>query len=182
MALTTTNGMSIDDLGGAPNGPGLVQQLGNQVDDFYGKSVANAPGLPVAGKFPGQRVWLVDVKGWALWDGAKWITDTAWATPALGNSWTALGDPWYPPQYRRWGGYVEARGIIRNGTAGTTIFTFPSGMRPTKQLQFVTAADSGARTGLIQIFPSGAVIVGAYGTGAGNAAVTFEGVRFAPEQ
>ena len=99
MALTTTNGMSIDGLDAAPNGPGLVQQLGNQVDQFYGGNVASAGALPASGKFPGQRVWLVDVKGWAEWNGTAWVADTAWTTASLSNSWTAFddGSTWFVP-------------------------------------------------------------------------------------
>jgi hypothetical protein len=88
MALTTTNGMSIDDLGGAPNGPGLVQQLGNQVDDFYGKSVANAAALPAAGKFAGQRLWMVDVEEHATWNGTAWTWPTTWAATATDTNIT----------------------------------------------------------------------------------------------
>lgn len=69
---TTTNGMDVDDLGGAANGPALALNLGNQVDAFYGASVANFAGLPASGDFAGQRVWLIDVKQHAIWDGTGW--------------------------------------------------------------------------------------------------------------
>lgn len=85
MALTTTNGMTIDGLDAAPNGPGLVQQLGNQIDEWYGKVVANAAALPASGRFSGQRIWLTDVSSHAVWNAAKSTWDGYWKsyTPSI---------------------------------------------------------------------------------------------------
>lgn len=90
MALLTTNGMSIDDLTAAPNGPGLVQQLGNQVDQFYGSSVANAAALPASGKFLGQMMFVTDVRELATWDGIIWQGVTRTYNPAVTGA-TATG-------------------------------------------------------------------------------------------
>lgn len=72
----TTNGMEVDDLGDAPNGPALALNLGNQVDAFYGGSVANFAALPASGEFTGQRIYLEDPDTFAVW------TATAWKVPA----------------------------------------------------------------------------------------------------
>ncbi|MET0886294.1 MAG: H-type lectin domain-containing protein [Mycetocola sp.] len=45
------------------------------LEDVYGKSAANFAALPAAGEFPGHRIWLVDIKGFALWTGAAWVVD-----------------------------------------------------------------------------------------------------------
>lgn len=90
MALLTQNGMSIDDLTTTPNGPGLVQQLGNQVDQLYGGSVANAAALPASGKFAGQRVWLVDSKSFAEWNGTAWVKPTLTAVTYQAG-WSTFG-------------------------------------------------------------------------------------------
>lgn len=77
--------------------------------------------------------------GWNPWH-QVWTTgnlaDTSWATPTLGANWsgTSLG-------YKRFGFHVALRGQIRNdaGTrsAGTVIFTLPSGFRPSVNMVFV---------------------------------------------
>lgn len=183
MALTTTNGMSIDDLSAAPNGPGLAQQLGNQVDAFYGGSVANAAALPASGKFAGQRVWLVDVKSHAIWTGSAWDYDTAWVVPTLGSSWTSFdaGAAFDNPAYCRKGGVVHLKGAIKGGTSGTA-FTLPTGMRPLKRRAFASIASAGSISADIRIESTGALAVAFYGTSATNAFVSLDNIRFIAEQ
>lgn len=65
---TTTNGMEFADLNEAPNGPAALLQLGNEVDAFYGKKVANVAALPVTGDLPGQRVYVEDIDTVAVWN------------------------------------------------------------------------------------------------------------------
>jgi hypothetical protein len=183
MSLQTTNGMAIDDTSAAPNGPGLVQQLGNQVDAFYGSNVASAANLPASGKFAGQSVWLVDVKGWGVWDGSKWVTDTAWITAPLAFDATS----YRAPQYRRWNGKTEVRGVIKNAAATTgVIFTLPATFRPggtgstgTEQFITISGASGSAR---IDVSPSGAATVIAYGTNGSGTSVSLTGITFAAEQ
>lgn len=59
------------------NPPQDIRLLAEGVDAVYGAKVANFGALPVAGKFAGQRVWLIDVGGYATWDGTAWRRDTA---------------------------------------------------------------------------------------------------------
>ena len=77
----TTNGMDVDDLGDAPNGPALALSLGNQIDAFYGGAVANAAALPALGDFPGQRKFITDTKEVATWNGTAWTGYTVAFTP-----------------------------------------------------------------------------------------------------
>lgn len=71
---TTTNGLPIPALTDAPNGPGAFQALGDGVDARYGLPVANYAGLAaIDSPFPGMRAWLLDQKGFAVWDGTNWV-------------------------------------------------------------------------------------------------------------
>lgn len=62
----------------------------------------------------------------------------------LVNSWAQLGGAyqvagyWKDPR-----GFVNFRGSIHSGTAGTVAFTLPSGCRPSKTVVLVASADQG---------------------------------------
>lgn len=62
-------------------------------------------------------------------------------TPAVGSG---ASSPLRPLGYRKVGNYVEARGRLNAGgssiSSGTTLFTFPSGFRPTGTLTLVLAS------------------------------------------
>jgi hypothetical protein len=89
MPITTSNGMTVvDDLGSRPDGPGIIQQLGNEVDAFYGSKVATAADLPGSGEFAGQRVWLVDVKRHATWNGSAWSIPQSYEVVATSTNVT----------------------------------------------------------------------------------------------
>jgi hypothetical protein len=184
---TTANGLVIPpDLKADNNPPADFKALAESVDATYGGNVANAGALPAAGKFPGQRVWLVDVKGWGVWDGTKWVTDTAWVTPALSNSWVAYDTTQYrAPQYRRWNGRTEIRGVMKSGSQAT-VFTLPAGFRPggtgaTGTEQFITVSNVGGST-RVDVAPNGTVTVLGYSSGGSNASVSLSGIAFSAEQ
>jgi hypothetical protein len=176
MSLQTTSGMTIDGLEVQPNGPGLVQQLGNQVDEFYGKNVANAAALPASGKFAGQRIWLVDVKSHAVWDGSAWKYDTAWTTATLTSSWVAFGAPFDTPAYRSKNGKTEFRGVVKSGTLGNAILTLPTPLRPAggKDKMLLTNADVGAAR--LQISGAGVLTVQAYLASGANGFVSLDSI------
>ena len=55
----------------------------------------------------------------------------AWIAPTMGNGWVDYGAGWYGAGYRKLrNGNVELRGLIKNGTTATTVFTLPVGYRP----------------------------------------------------
>lgn len=90
---TTANGLTYSNLTDLPNGPGQIQGLAESVDARYGASSANYAGLSAIGDpYPGMRVWLVDQKGFAVYNGTDWVepdrtgtgTFTASAHPANG--------------------------------------------------------------------------------------------------
>lgn len=71
--MASTNGMVFDDLSDAPNGPALADRIGNQVDLFYGRSVANTAAMTaLTGAFKGQQVFIEDIDTFGVWDGAAW--------------------------------------------------------------------------------------------------------------
>ena len=72
------------------------------------------------------------------------------------NSWVTHNiSVCYPASYRLTGKMVSLRGLVKDGTAGSTIFTLPSTMRPTKQLLIPTVANNAF--GVIEINSDGTV-------------------------
>jgi len=86
------------------------------------------------------------------------IASSAWVAPTLLNGWVIYGAPQQTPRYRMDAdGVVHIQGLVKDGTttAGTVIFTLPSGFRPDAKLTMVvSAADS---FGLLVIDPTGDV-------------------------
>lgn len=108
--------------------------------------------------------------------------DTGWTTASLGNSWVSDdgGAVWAIPAYRKLNGVVFAQGLMKNGTTGSTVFTFPVGMRPIKQLGFIVQSNTGAAW--VTVTAAGVVSVAAYTTGGGNAFVSLNQISFIAEQ
>lgn len=87
---------------------------------------------------------------------------------AFSNNWT-LFDASHPIQYRMVGDRVEIRGWAKSGTSGTSIFTIPTALRPTRSHVFTIDVNSAVSL----------LVVGSDGTivpGAGNTIVTLDGV------
>lgn len=93
------------------------------------------------------------------------LTDSGWVTPAFENSFSA--EPTYPLQYRVKNGFLSISGSARRNTTpttGLTIFTLPSGSRPSKTAKYedaFAAQDSPLYIGLttITVGSTGAVSV-----------------------
>lgn len=84
----------------------------------------------------------------------------SWSTPALQNGWVQYGGGYSSSQYtKNTDGIVSLRGIIKSGTvtSGTTIFTLPSGYRPTNIVicSEITNPDAYAR---VDVYPDGRVM------------------------
>jgi len=63
-------------------------------------------------------------------------TNSTWITPTLINGWSWYGSPFATPGYTKSSdGIVSLKGLIRAGTvtAGTPIFTLPTGYRPSSR-------------------------------------------------
>jgi hypothetical protein len=103
--------------------------------------------------------------------------------PAFQNSWANLdvsaGDR--QAGFYRAGGRVHLTGVIGIGASGTTAFTLPVGYRPIPtpdNIAFPTIA-GGNGIAIIQITPSGAVIVSNWTTGSAVTSFCFlDGVSF----
>lgn len=70
--------------------------------------------------------------------GTTKLEQEPWTYPSsLGASWVNYGGGWSVFGYRKDSmGYLRLRGLIKNGTTGTTFFTLPVGYRPATALEF----------------------------------------------
>lgn len=110
-------------------------------------------------------------------------TNPNWIAPALGNSWVNYGLAGYDVAgyCQHADGTVELKGLIKNGVvgSGTPVFTLPVGMRPlTGHRLFAQNAAGGVAD--VRVFTTGNVNVYALYTGATNASVSLDGIRFRP--
>jgi hypothetical protein len=81
---------------------------------------------------------------------------------AFSNSWVSAAAPNGPVEYKRYPDQtVGVSGRAANGTntAGTTVFTLPSGYRPRKTQRFCLANGGGLANGDVEIATNGAVII-----------------------
>jgi hypothetical protein len=134
----TTNGMEVSDLSAPPSLTGFSLELGNQVDEWYGKKVSTANDLPPSGRFAGQRVWLVDVKGWAMWTGGEWINDTGLIPVAYSAAWKNGIVGGEVSEYERRNGMVTvylAATRDDGHAAGSPVLTLPPKFRPRRPIR-----------------------------------------------
>lgn len=114
-------------------------------------------------------------------DGDLWVDSStpAWVYPTLGNSWVSFGGTLQTARFfKDASGVVHLQGTIANGTANTTIFTLPTGYRPTARLEIATYAYPGM--GKLNIDSNGVVQFDAWVISSGsNAAVALSGITFA---
>lgn len=74
--------------------------------------------------------------------------DPVWIPATYQNGWVDYGGAHQGARYRSTaGGQVEVQGLVKNGTALSTVFTLPAGYRPAAELVFtaVTSANVLAR-------------------------------------
>ncbi|ALN78612.1 hypothetical protein [Lysobacter antibioticus] len=82
----------------------------------------------------------------------------AWQVPTLNAPWTNYGDVFASAGYRRDGGRVQLRGLVKAGAGGTVIFVLPLGFRPPAQQIYTAVSDSSAPT-RIDVKTNGEVLV-----------------------
>ena len=86
------------------------------------------------------------------------IADTGWQNLSLINNWVNYDTASFgPAQYRKVGGVVYVRGLVKNGTASSDITTLPAGYRPA-YIHIYSAENSGAYTRL-DVLASGVIHV-----------------------
>lgn len=96
--------------------------------------------------------------------------------PAFQNGWVNYDTNWDQARYYRSNGRVYLQGLVKNGTAGTGIFTLPVGFRPAKRALF--PADGSGGYGRVDVLANGEVrhIAG------GNAHFSLSNVAFRADQ
>lgn len=100
-----------------------------------------------------------------------------WISPTLGNSWVNFGGSYTTAGYYKDNeGIVRLRGVIKNGTLSTAIFTLPVGFRPAAQHYFISVG--GAGLSAVLVGSDGVVQVGAYIASGTNAYVSLDQISF----
>lgn len=103
------------------------------------------------------------------YSGSVWVAvveDTGWIVPTLGSGWSNFAAPYATTAYRRINGVVHLKGFVKGGTGGT-MFTLPTGFRPTEQQTIVVS--SALSTAILSVGAgTGIVSVAGYGSGGSN--------------
>ena len=101
-------------------------------------------------------------------------SEEAWIVPAFMNSWTNYDTTYNPAGYFKDSlGIVHLRGLVKNGTNNTTIFTLPVGYRPSNQE--LQAVQTNLNTiGRVDILADGQVTV----VSGSNGWVSLDGITF----
>lgn len=90
-------------------------------------------------------------------DNETTIQQPAWSNATYQNSWVDFSASYHSVGYYKDShGVVHLRGVAKNGTNGTAIFTLPSGYRPSKGMIFPAASNSAF--GYVDISTGGAVV------------------------
>lgn len=110
---------------------------------------------------------------------AKIETQQAWQTPTLTNSWVNYGSGFNDAGYMKDSlGFVHLKGMVKNGTSGSAIYTLPAGYRPLATVY--VSCPNGGGTGFVGILniSSAGVIKNDSGT---NTYQSMDGVVFKAE-
>jgi hypothetical protein len=98
--------------------------------------------------------------------------DSGWLTPTLLNNWVVYDATFSnAAMYRKVGGIVYLRGLLKNGTAGAVMFTLPVGYRPGIRMLFIVDGTGGF--GRIDVASNGDVIHTSGATGYFQISVSF---------
>ncbi|MGO1069634.1 hypothetical protein [Lysobacter sp. CA199] len=66
----------------------------------------------------------------------------AWQVPTLTSPWSNYGDAFAAAGYRKDGGRVQLRGLVKGGAGGSIVLTLPAGFRPPAQQVFIANCDA----------------------------------------
>lgn len=86
------------------------------------------------------------------------IDETEWANMVLENDWENYGGSFDVASYKKIGNLVILRGLVKGGTTKTTIFTMPTGFRPSAA-KIIPATSSSGNTVELRVEKSGDVHV-----------------------
>lgn len=121
------------------------------------------------------RAW--DAHVWAA--GPYWRTINTSGNPNFSNSWVNYGSGYAVAAFCKDSyGIVRLRGVVKNGTVSTTIFTLPAGYCPdqTASARYTYSVASLGTAGSVAIDNTGAVIAPGY-----NTFVPLDGISFPAE-
>jgi hypothetical protein len=165
-------------------GKSLVNMPNN--DQSYFRFMINASG-PTSRTFiavsSANAIYIASINGgvWVEWE--KVSTDKAppWSSATLQNGWANFGGSEANAGYTKVGSTVRLRGIIKNGTttAGTTLFTLPSGYRPATS-QYAVTLCSGNGIVRLKVDSAGAVTLNS--APSSSAWVQLDNISFIAEQ
>lgn len=78
--------------------------------------------------------------------------------PAFENGWVNYGGGWTTAAFFKDAyGIVHLKGLVKNGTADTVIFTLPVGYRPSETMHLPTVSNETANDSTLNIVPDGTV-------------------------
>jgi hypothetical protein len=162
----TSHGLRFPELSDDNNPPADIQALAEDVDGTYGANAANPAALPISGDFAGQRVWLVDRKGYAVWTGTGWDIDTPPTTAGitLGSGFTTVAEG---TKVSKIAGEVTLRLAAQKATIGASdvIVNVPAGFRPPAGEVYRLSGSFNAVGRYATVNPSGDVTMDAATTG-----------------
>jgi hypothetical protein len=107
----------------------------------------------------------------------RWNVVGAGANPAFENSWVQYNSGGYSDvaYYLDPMGFVHLRGLCKNGTIGSSIFTLPAGYQPPYKHLFPAASNTAFD--YVTVSAAGAVVAETT-TGASNTWVSLDGISF----
>ncbi|UJB19298.1 MULTISPECIES: hypothetical protein [Lysobacter] len=123
--------------------------------------------LPAATALTGDETLPVVQGGQTRRSTAAAVADLrkgTWQAPALVAPWANYGDAFAAAAYRKDGGRVQLRGLVKAGAGGTVIFSLPVGFRPPAQQIYMVASDSSVPA-RVDVKTNGEVLVSLPGAG-----------------
>jgi hypothetical protein len=106
--------------------------------------------------------------------GGGGVTPLSMQTPTFENSWADFGGVYQTARYWKDDyGVVHLEGLIANGTVNATMFTLPTGYRPSSEVIVLSSINGTA--GRLFIKADGSVD---HADGASNASVSLSGISF----
>lgn len=96
--------------------------------------------------------------------------------PSFGSGWSNVGGGNAVAGHALFNGWVVLKGSVKKSGGGTTIFTLPSGQRPSENLHFATYGDGAFAR--VYVLPDGTV---GFAEGAAASLLSLDTVRFIPQ-
>lgn len=77
-------------------------------------------------------------------DGEIKLSGESWTAPTFQNNWVNMSNGWATAGYRKMpDGRIEIKGLVKEGSLNTAIFTLPTGYRPNEHRMFTSIQGNG---------------------------------------